>query len=378
MAIITKGTFSYKLLFPLFAGLFYGGRNMCFKTDKENTNKKPELYKILLMEIGMMLSIFIEIISIIKRKDVTKSQPIKEEFSKFFDKYKKEPKLILLVFLCFLLDITGFFLNFFSDFFGLGNAGKYEILFLISIIRLSEFYFVCILTITSLKLPLYRHHYAGLIIISVGFIIFSIPSLFYKLNIQDIYIICLSLGGNVIYSILEIMEKWMMDFKFISPFETVGIQGMFGFIILSFISIFKSNWISYSDFKKEEIKDIIAYVFASTGYNIFNHLTNKNLGPSHRVICDCFISIVTIIYTIVSKISQDKLYITILGIMLIFIGIILYNEVIIINCCKIDENTKIKIDNRVTEENNKTALLIKERLTNITEEPTMNNNSFIF
>ena len=129
MAIITKGTFSYKLLFPLFAGLFYGGRNMCFKTDKENTNKKPELYKILLMEIGMMLSIFIEIISIIKRKDVTKSQPIKEEFSKFFDKYKKEPKLILLVFLCFLLDITGFFLNFFSDFFGLGNAGKYEILF---------------------------------------------------------------------------------------------------------------------------------------------------------------------------------------------------------------------------------------------------------
>ena len=378
MAIITKGTFSYKLLFPLFAGLFYGGRNMCFKTDKENTNKKPELYKILLMEIGMMLSIFIEIISIIKRKDVTKSQPIKEEFSKFFDKYKKEPKLILLVFLCFLLDITGFFLNFFSDFFGLGNAGKYEILFLISIIRLSEFYFVCILTITSLKLPLYRHHYAGLIIISVGFIIFSIPSLFYKLNIQDIYIICLSLGGNVIYSILEIMEKWMMDFKFISPFETVGIQGMFGFIILSFISIFKSNWISYSDFKKEEIKDIIAYVFASTGYNIFNHLTNKNLGPSHRVICDCFISIVTIIYTIVSKISQDKLYITILGIMLIFIGIILYNEVIIINCCKIDENTKIKIDNRVTEENNKTDLLIKERLTNITEEPTMNNNSFIF
>ena len=284
----------------------------------------------------------------------------------------------MLVFLCFLLDITGFFLNFFSDFFGLGNAGKYEILFLISIIRLSEFYFVCILTITSLKLPLYRHHYAGLIIISVGFIIFSIPSLFYKLNIQDIYIICLSLGGNVIYSILEIMEKWMMDFKFISPFETVGIQGMFGFIILSFISIFKSNWISYSDFKKEEIKDIIAYVFASTGYNIFNHLTNKNLGPSHRVICDCFISIVTIIYTIVSKISQDKLYITILGIMLIFIGIILYNEVIIINCCKIDENTKIKIDNRVTEENNKTDLLIKERLTNITEEPTMNNNSFIF
>ena len=378
MAIITKGTFSYKLLFPLFAGLFYGGRNMCFKTDKENTNKKPELYKILLMEIGMMLSIFIEIISIIKRKDVTKSQPIKEEFSKFFDKYKKEPKLILLVFLCFLLDITGFFLNFFSDFFGLGNAGKYEILFLISIIRLSEFYFVCILTITSLKLPLYRHHYAGLIIISVGFIIFSIPSLFYKLNIQDIYIICLSLGGNVIYSILEIMEKWMMDFKFISPFETVGIQGMFGFIILSFISIFKSNWISYSDFKKEEIKDIIAYVFASTGYNIFNHLTNKNLGPSHRVICDCFISIVTIIYTIVSKISQDKLYITILGIMLIFIGIILYNEVIIINCCKIDENTKIKIDNRITEENNKIDLLIKERLTNITEEPTMNNNSFIY
>lgn len=378
MAIITKGTFSYKLLFPLFAGLFYGGRNMCFKTDKENTNKKPELYKILLMEIGMMLSIFIEIISIIKRKDVTKSQPIKEEFSKFFDKYKKEPKLILLVFLCFLLDITGFFLNFFSDLFGLGNAGKYEILFVISIIRLSEFYFVCILTITWLKLPLYRHHYAGLIIISVGFIIFSIPSLFNKLNIQDIYIICLSLGGNVIYSILEIMEKWMMDFKFISPFETVGIQGMFGFIILSFISIFKSNWISYSDFKKEEIKDIIAYVFASTGYNIFNHLTNKNLGPSHRVICDCFISIVTIIYTIVSKISQDKLYITILGIMLIFIGIILYNEVIIINCCKIDENTKIKIDNRITEENNKIDLLIKERLTNITEEPTMNNNSFIY
>ena len=38
----------------------------------------------------------------------------------------------------------------------------------------------------------------------------------------------------------------------------------------------------------------------------------------------------------------------ILGIMLIFIGIILYNEVIIINCCKIDENTKNAV-NRLLE-----------------------------
>ena len=376
MAIITKGTFSYKLLFPLFAGLFYGGRNMCFKKDKSES----QFFKILLMEIGMMLSILIELISIIKRKDVTKQQPIKEEFAKFFGKYKKEPKLIWLVFLCFFLDIIGFFLNFIGDFFEISENPN-EVLIVISIIRLSEFYFVCFLTITWLKIPLYRHHYAGLIIISVGFIIFSIPSLF-NISMTDkkklkriIITFCFSLGGNIIYSILEIMEKWIMDFKFISPFETVGIQGMFGFIILSIISIFCPTYISYSVFTKENLKDIIAYIFASTGYNIFNHLTNKNLGPSHRVICDCFISIVTIIITFV---SQDKLFIifTIIGIILIFIGIILYNEVIIINCCKLDENTKIKIDNRITEESSKMDLFIKERLTNIQEEP--NNNSIIY
>ena len=80
----------------------------------------------------------------------------------------------------------------------------------------------------------------------------------------------------------------------------------------------------------------------------------------------------------ITFVSQDKLFIifTIIGIILIFIGIILYNEVIIINCCKLDENTKIKIDNRITEESSKMDLFIKERLTNIQEEP--NNNSIIY
>ena len=100
---------------------------------------------------------------------------------------------------------------------------------------------------------------------------------------------------------------------------------------------------------------LILYLFllilASVGYNLFIVLTNYYFSPSHIIVSDTLSSIITWILTVITNKSTNFTshwyYVSkILGFILIFLGSLIYNEIIICHIHKLDENTKKQIIER--------------------------------
>ena len=92
---------SLKSLYPIFAGIAFGLRTY-------NFYEPSFLFKSFLMEIGMMLAIFLELITICRQGRKRKSAPVQKEFASAWDKYKSQPKIVLLIILGFWMDLIGF------------------------------------------------------------------------------------------------------------------------------------------------------------------------------------------------------------------------------------------------------------------------------
>ena len=97
---------------------------------------------------------------------------------------------------------------------------------LLSITRITEFFFVGILYYYFFKLTLHRHHYVALILV-----LFGTSLMLLSQGVKVKAALLFAIIGNLIYAFLEILEKWIMDFKFFSPLEVVGVQGIVGFFI---------------------------------------------------------------------------------------------------------------------------------------------------
>ena len=96
-------------------------------------------------------------------------------------------------------------------------------------------------------------------------------------------------------------------------------------------------------------------------YNIFQELTMKLLGPTHRIIIDGVFSILSVILSfILSKIefAVDNMILQILGHLSLVIGIVIYNEIIIIKICGLDVNTNKQIVERATGADDKKMMVI--------------------
>ena len=355
MKLFSIGIKSYYPLFPLFAGLCFGFRSIDF-----SNNTPSLLFKTFLMEIGMSLSLILEMISLKlqSRKNVLHNTK-ESEYRRAFFKYIRHPIYILLIFSFFLMDLLAFFFGLL-----LTVSDKPFAQHLLSLARITEFFFVGLTYYIFFKLSIYRQHFLGLFFIIIGLLVMILCQLdFISLNTHLLFAII----GNLIYAFLEIIEKWAMDYKFLSPFELVGYQGLFGIIVIGVLCLIGNNvpcqeWMSicevgdnvidlYKNFQVfTDIKSfmwVITYILLSLGYNVFILLSNKHLGPTHRIICDVFSSIITMIITTIKDKSLFNLA-QIPGIILILFGICIYNELIIIHTCNFDVNTKLVIENRAS------------------------------
>ena len=93
-----------------------------------------------------------------------------------------------------------------------------------------------------------------------------------------------------------------MDFKFLSPYLLITVEGLFGLIVTgvlfplmkiislteSFedfgvcIELIKQNW--------EYKVGVILFCLGVFIYNILRMITNQRCSPAHRIIADCFSS----------------------------------------------------------------------------------------
>ena len=200
-----------------------------------------------------------------------------------------------------------------------------------------------------------------------------------KLNLT--YEILFALFASVLFTALEITEKWMIDTSFYSPHEILFFVGLFTTIIMltvctigAFVPCQKwmkvcsvgANVINISDVisiimsNGYYIIQVILYILLSTGYNEFIQLVLKYYGPTHRVITDVFSSLCIMLF-LLSRNSPRDIVLQGVGEVVIIIGVLIYNEIVLVHLCGMDENTEVKIRERASSKDD-TALILKHSI----------------
>ena len=287
MAIISLGITSYKFVYPILGAITYLIRSNIFSffPEKFRYSCSP-LFYVFLMNIGMLFCFFFEVISLLLQSNEQKS--FKSNFFDFFYKYKEYPSNTFLLVLLAIVDFTGSFLNTF-----ISKISSQ----LLCLSQISEFFFVIVLNYLILKQSIHRHHYVALFFIISGIIVLSFKEIKF-----DSYIF-ISILCNFFFSVLIIIEAWIMEYRFLSPYELIGFKGFYGIIILTLILIVSNftkceKWMPFCkydenkpqniiDFKTEFsnifqnvdiIVQVLSFIILTMIYNIFQALTMKHLG----------------------------------------------------------------------------------------------------
>ena len=95
----------------------------------------------------------------------------------------------------------------------------------------------------------------------------------------------------------------------------------------------------------------LAYILLTIVYNVLNGETFKHLGTPYRIIVDCVFSVLSMLDYFILDNEEFLFYyiiLQIIGHVSLIIGIIIYNEIIIINMCGLNVNTVKKIKDRAS------------------------------
>ena len=285
---------------------------------------------------------------------------------------EKQSNLIFYVILCCVLEFcvyTG--LNLF-----LTNPGVVQTIQLE--MRALPIFVMAFLNIFFLKLPFYKHHLFSCVIIFIGF--FSILLYHYiKLPINgdhlvSLYVTLLFAVLKIIRAIKEMLDTYLLQEKYVSPFKLLFYQGVSGLVLSLFVG-FCLQYMSCT----ETAQKVIKYCQPNNQVESFdNFFTSINNGKSIALL------IGVIITTIIIEVCrmQTKHYLTaihrglscaasavinwflylrffedkevnfleLIGFDIILLGELIYCEVFICYFLGLEENTKKMIDKRNADE----------------------------
>ena len=338
MAFIGLGMDRSKYWFFLLSTLFYLFRSYLFRA---NYSCDP-LIKVLFMSVGMMLSLLLAFVS--KKLNNTQNS------YRVMDTGKLTLKILLAIFSLNLLDSIGFFLlnygsNFKGTFYGIDELHI-----------LLQFFIVAVILFFLKKLIMYKHHIFFVLFMVIGLVIILCSNLADR-NIEANLNILFQVFSSCLYAVLLVGEKWLMEYKFISPYILVGLEGLFSFIttgIILLLRIFVFKDSSY--FEKIEnftqagfIIQAILFIICSLGYNVFVMLINQSFGATNRVVADFlsyFISLIINSIFNLDDIPPQVIAILFFGYLFVSVGTVGFNEIIIFFFYGLEENTYMFIKNR--------------------------------
>ena len=209
---------------------------------------------------------------------------------------------------------------------------------------------------------IYRHHLLALYLVILGCVLYLI-SLFTDeklcLNTEMIFF----LSGTVINCIQMVLEKSMIENKYLSMYKMLCYEGCVEFIlnifvyfifaiinkgdIISFWDVPIQNWSECIEFIKQHSIIILLLIFhflvnftieLSLMMTLF--YLNSNFDYVAEIVSITFIWIMEIITTNF-KVNYQAL--NIIGYFIILLGAFIYNEIIILYFCGLDRNTKKEI-----------------------------------
>lgn len=241
--------------------------------------------------------------------------------------------------------------------------------------------FTSILCYFLFKIKIYRHHLISIIFIFIGVTLAGVYPLIKFWNDFGISYFAFTICELIVNSFLEVIEKYIMHFKYMSPYKILLFEGFvtlcYNIVLLAILSYIKcpssfdsitckKYFVDLPEFftiiaeNKISILYIFLYIFSVSFLNIFRIMTNKIFTPTHRTVADALTSIYLWIFGIFLFTLKKDLSVTILqltGYLIVLVGCLTYHEVIILYCCKMEFNTKQEIDKRAKDES---ALIQKE------------------
>ena len=378
MAILYFRWNSNTLFFPIISALFYG---LQYYSDYILNNgkfgkEKYEVIQILIYCIADMSNIFIELVRyfIVGRK---KNSHLKSLASSNTEKEKQNNKRkstvssILMIILFTILDLyPSIFSSMILKEIPYNKSEETETYFVTSaaMVKMFRFIYFSMLMYFFFRNPLFIHQKLGIAIIVIGILCILIIGEFLRIwggttNVGYLLLYILVYLVNYFFSSSKaIIAKWLMDFKYFSPYLLLTIIGFIKLIMasISYVIIqygFKGcsyNFCnSFSGFFKKEIFDdkTIYFVLLFIGNmltRIFYMLTINFLSPVYIGIADGIGAMcIWIMFIIINDTNHPGLLIlTIVFFILIIFGGMIYTENLILSFCGLDKDTKESIIQR--------------------------------
>ena len=285
---------------------------------------------------------------------------------------EKQSNLIFYVILCCVLEFcvyTG--LNLF-----LTNPGVVKTIQLE--MRALPIFVMAFLNIFFLKLPFYKHHLFSCVIIFIGF--FSIL-LYHYINLPinndhlvSLYVTLLFAVLKIIRAIKEMLDTYLLQEKYVSPFKLLFYQGVSGLVLSLFVGFclqymsctqtaqtvikycqpndkvesFDDFFTSINDGKS--IALLIGVIITTIIIEVCRMQTKHYLTAIHRGL-SCAASAVINWFLYLQFFEEKKVnYLELIGFVIILLGELIYCEVFICYFLGLEENTKKMIDKRNADE----------------------------
>lgn len=360
------GKLSKKYWFIILTAFFYSLRNLLtFEESYKEQFKKNPFLDIFAKLIGKSLNLILYIIY----RETHKKAP--SDLVLIFQEREKCQKIIvpawfLLMAICNLLISLIIAKN---D----PTSVSYSAFVVVNLLVISGF------SMLLLKSKYHRHHLLGLGIFFIGLIVKLIIYRNDKLQDTIVLLIVFNSINNIAMGIQEVVEKYIMDKKYIHPLLVIGLEGVLGLILIiitllivgpfhcaididfcqkdTFDDFFDSFKIILNEHYLVYFRQIILNFLS----NLFRIYSNFFFSPTHRILSNeigrLFVLIVT---QIIKYFSDESIEVKSIGIELmdiIFegIGISIFVELIIITLYNMDinvaseitrrENTELTIDN---------------------------------
>ena len=275
------------------------------------------------------------------------------EYLKKFNKTKLRIQKYLILLACAVLDCSQKMIAFILNKFMITNLWIFNILFI-------SIYEYCIM-----KRKLYKHQYLSCsIIIVLGIAATIIGLLEEEGNLFIKIIICASV--EILFSLAYVLAKNLMDYRDCSPFEITFYEGIFSLIIHSILltiftncplpdndkydDIFRLTYYEgkkYLDhffvvFKNMGIGESFLFILSACGRlfaNLFGHIVVKHYTSSHVVL----ILILGEIFLVFKESTNWRNIVQFILFCFVLVMLLIFTEIIEINICDLEKNTRKNI-----------------------------------
>ena len=354
MKLISLGDVNFKLIYILIGGLakLVAELILYFFEGKIEMNKHPFILG-LNASLGMIFAFIPDLILKYRLNiKITKE----DEIILLGDrrkKFKRKLKKFCILFLCCFFDFTQKLLSFLYPKYVLNNIWIFDIIF------------IGLLSWLILNLKLYKHQYFSSFIMVIFGIILNVINFEYEGN--PFYCLILSFVIEIFHNLDLVLSKCLMDSLFMT-FEITYIEGIFAFV-LNFIFIcistynelnnppllidlaehckyegktYLDNFYAYwNEFKGIEILAFVVQMFSRGLFNLFGHIIAKDFTPSHFIFL-LMIGEIVLAFKNFELIKIASIFIILIEIFMLLV----FTEIIELNFCGLEYNTKKNIKER--------------------------------